>query len=340
MAATKAKSGGGARWAVLGGLVLAALVAVETGWAGFGWAQLKSSVFPRDESLLSYLPQDTAAVVVIDPHQLEIKALGAEGAGPRTSLQRTRDDVKAATGIDLAFDVDKLVLSETLAVARGRFDEKRLADKLASHRYARAEHEGVSYLARRGDDALAVIGGSILLYGDEAGVKAGITAHARGPSLEQHEATTARLRRLGWDHAVISTVRITDDKPSVRQILSGSTGPRAVGVALSTRAGVDCDVRVEAASPGAADELSRLLDEKRKGDASLASFIGAESAKVVSDMLAKATIAADTQSGDVKIHLHLDPAQLDTVSKAVKSSESLTQGYKSWRLFQLLAPSL
>ena len=339
MTATKTKGGGG-KWAVLGGLVLAALVAVEAGWAGFGWAQIRSAVFPRDESLLAWLPAETSAVVVIDPHQLKLDALGGEGSTARSSLQRTRDDIKKATGIDLAFDIDKLVLSESLAVARGRFSEKRLANKLASHQYARAEHEGVSYLARRGEDALAVIDGAVLLYGDEAGVKAGISAHAHGTSLAKHEPTTARLGALGWSHPVISTLRMTDEKPSVRQILSGSTGPRAVSLAVSTQAGLDLDLLVEAASAGAADELSRLLDEKRKGDTSLAPLIGPEAAKILSEMAAKATIAADPATGNVKIHLHLDQAQVDTLGKQIKSNQALLQGYKSVRLFQLLAPSI
>jgi hypothetical protein len=338
MAAIKAKGGGGAKWAVLGGLVLAAWVAVEAGWAGYGWAQLKSAVFPRDESLLAWVPGDTSAVVIVDPHQLKLEALGAEGTSARTALQRTRDDVKKATGIDLAFDVDKLLLSNALAVARGRFDAKKLGERLAEHRYANAEHEGVTYLVRAGEDAMAVVDGAILLYGDESGVKASITAHARGTSLEKHEPTLARLRQVGWDHAVISTVRITDDKPSVRQILSGSTGPQAFSSSLSTQAGLDLDTIVQAASSSAAEELAKLLDEKRKNDAGALALLGPESAKVLGDMARKATITVDPATSAVKIHLHLDPAQVDTLAKQLRSSQPLAEAYKNVRLFQLLAP--
>ncbi len=50
--------------------------------------------------------------------------------------------MKGATGIDLAFDVDKLLLSPSLAVAHGRFDQKKLAERLTEHRYVLAEHKG------------------------------------------------------------------------------------------------------------------------------------------------------------------------------------------------------
>lgn len=334
------KGGGGGKWVALGGLVLAVVVAVEAGWAGWGWAQLRSIIFPRDESLLAWIPGDTSAVVVVDPHQLKLDALGAESSTARTALQRTRDDVKKATGVDLAFDVDKLALSSALAVGRGRFDAKKLADRLAAHHYTRAEHEGTTYLVRAGEDALAVIDDAILLYGDEAGVRAGITAHAKGTSLEKNEQATARLRQIGWDHALVAMVRITDDKPSVREMLSGSTGPRAVSIALSTQVGLDVDAFVEAASPGAAEELAKLLEEKRKADGGLAPVVGDDAAAILADVAKKATIAADTQTGVVKIHAHLTSAQIDALAKQAKSEMPIAQMYKTIRLYQLLVPGI
>jgi hypothetical protein len=337
MAETKTgKRGSGGKWVVLGGLVLAALVAVETGWAGWGAAHLRAAVFPRDESLLGWVPGDTAALVVVDPHQLHLDALGPEGSTPRTALLRTRDDIKQATGIDLSVDVDKLVLSNALVVARGRFDGKKLQERLADHRYVPQAHEGTTVLVRAGEDAIAVIDDAVLLYGDEAGVKAGLTAHAQGTSLEKNEATTARLRQIGWNHAALVSVRITDDKPSVRQMLSGSTGPRAVSVAVSTTLGVDVDARVEAASPGGAGELAKLLEEKRKAGGEATALVGQDAAAILADVAKKATITADDAS--VRIHAHLDPAQVDALVKNAKASAPLAELYKTVRLYQLLAP--
>jgi hypothetical protein len=340
VAKSTSKRGSGGKWLVLGALALGGAVAVESGWAGYGVAQLRSAVFPRDEGLLSWVPGDTAAVVLVDPHQLKLENLGAEGGTARTALQRTRDDVKKITGIDLAFDLDKLALTSSLAVARGRFDAKKLRDRLAEHRYVAAEHEGQTYLVRAGEDALAVVDDTVLLYGDEAGVKAGLEAHARGTSLEKSEATTARLRRLGWDHAVLATVRITDDKPSVREVLTGSTGPRSVSLAMSTQLGMDLDAQVEAASPSAAEELGKLLEEKRKSEASLTPVLGAEGAKIATDVAKKATIAVDPATSVVKLHVRLEPAQLEALAQQAKAGLPLAEMYKTVRLYQLLVPGI
>ena len=333
------KRGGGRKWVVLGALALGTVVAVEAGWAGYGAARLRSAVFPRDESLLSWLPGDTGGLVIVDPHQLKLEALGTDGSTARTEIRRRIDDIKKITGIDLAFDVDKLALSGSLAVARGRFDAKKLRERLTENRYTTAEHEGYTYLVRAGEDALAVVDDSILLYGDESSVKAGLAAHAKGTSLEKNDPTTARLRRIGWDRALLATVRIADDRPSVREVLSGSSGPRAVSVAVRTQGGLDIDAEVEAAAPSAADELAKLLDEKRKSDAAIAPLVGADTAKVLADIAQKATVTADTTAGVVKIHVHLDQAQVDTLAKQAKANLPVGEMYKTLRLYQLLAPS-
>jgi hypothetical protein len=338
MAVKAKKQGGSGKWVAIAALGLAGFLGVETGWVGFGWAQLRSTVFPHDEALLSWLPGDTSAVVIVDPHQLKLKELGGESGAPRSALTRLRDDVKNVTGIDLELDVDKLVLSGSLTVARGRFSHKKLAERLAGHSYKTAEHEGATYLVRPGEDAIAVMDDSVLLYGDESAVQAGIAAHQRGTSAEKNEALTTRLRAIGWDHAVVGSVKITDEKPSVRDALTGSTGPRAVSVAFTTPVGMNLDAQVESASPGAADELAKLLEEKRKAGGQLVPFASPEAGKVLAEVASKATIKADPGSPMVQIHAHLTPAQLDTLVKEAKSSAPLGEIYKNVRLFQLLVP--
>jgi hypothetical protein len=285
------------------------------------------------------MPGDTGAILVVDPHLLDQKALGPEGSAARTALETTRDDVKKATGIDLAFDVDKLVLSPALAVARGRFDGKKLAERLAEHRYGAAEHRGVAYLVRPGEDAIAVIDGSVLLYGDAQGIEAAIDAHEGASSLEKNEPLTERLRRVGWDHPVIATVRVTDDKPSLRQILAGGGGPRAVSVAITTLAGLDVDAVVESATAGNAEELRKLLDEKRASVDAIAPLVGPEAAPILVGAAKKATLAVDAPTSSVKAHVHLDAADVETLVKLVRSNKPLAEAYKTMRLFQLLVPT-
>jgi hypothetical protein len=339
MAAIRKPAGRGrGKWMVLGVMALVAFLAVETGWAGFGWAALRSAVYPTDTALLGWVPGDTAGVAIVDPHQLKLEALGAEGNTSRAALERTRNDVKQATGIDLAFDVDKLILSPSLVVARGRFDRKKLADRLAEHRYVVAEHRGDTYLVRAGEDAIAVLDGSVLLYGDEAGIKAAIDAHEDGTALGKNDQVMTRLGQVGWNHPLLVTVRLADDKPSLHAILTGSTGPRAVTVGVTTLAGLDLESIVEAASPSAGDELSKLLEEKRRDAGALPPALGAEVTPVLSDIAKKATIANDPQTGQVKVRVHVDPAQLDTLIKNAKAAAPFAEMYKTMRLFQLLSP--
>src|SRR5262249_32945632 len=158
---------------------------------------------------------------IVDPHQLDPKALGGADSAARYHLSRTREEIKKATGIDLFFDVDKLALTPTLVIARGRFNANKLALTLAPARYTQAEHEGQSYLVRAGEDAIAVIGDKLLLYGDEEGIKAAIDSKAAGTSLAKRDEVMGRLKGVGWDHPLLVAVNITEERPSIRAVLQG-----------------------------------------------------------------------------------------------------------------------
>ena len=178
----------------------------------------------------------------------------------------------------------------------------------------------------------------MLLYGDEAGVKAAMNAQKDGTSLQKNDQVTARLSQMGWNHPLLVTVRITDDKPSVREVLTGATGPRAVTASVSTLAGLDLDAVVETPSPSAGAELAKLLDEKRKAAGSLVPGAGAEAVPIVTEVAKKATVTADPQTGAVRAHAHLDDKQLETLVKSARAALPFAEMYKSFRLFQLLAP--
>jgi len=330
---------GKAKVIVVAVLALAAFVAVKTGWMGFGWAQLKSKTFPRDEALLAWVPPDTQAVAIVDPHQLDLKALGAEQGTARAALERVRKDIKSATNIDLVFDVDKLVMTPNLVIARGRFDGEKLASKLAEYRYVKGEHNSQRYLARAGEDAIAVIDDEILLYGDEPSIKAAIDARS-GDSLEKNEKFTQRLSLMGWDRPLLVTVQLSDDRPSLRSMLTGATGPRAVTVGVRTERGLDVKADIEAASPTAADELAKLLEEKRVGAAEyFGGTLGAELSPPLAEVAKGATIKTAPPTNLVKIQAHVSQETLDRSITAAGKSTSLGEFYKTLRLFQLLAPS-
>jgi len=228
----RAKARSRAKWIVLGVLIAAVFLAVKLGFVGYGWAHLMAKVFPRDESLLRWFPGDTAAVLIVDPHQIELGTLGSEQSVLRTGLERMRADIDKATDIDIARDVDKLAITSTLVAARGRFDFEGLTARLGALSYEQREHAGKMYLARTGEDAITVIDG-VLLYGDEAAIKTGIDASGSDASLADNDKVTDRLSEMGWDHAVLVGMQFSD-KPSIRSMISGSNGPRAITVGMRT----------------------------------------------------------------------------------------------------------
>ncbi len=335
------KRRGGAKLYVLLGLVLIIVIGVQTGFAGYGLAHIKAAMFPKDEGLLEYVPASAGGVLVVDPHQVELEALGAEGGAARTYVERTRADIKKATGIDLVFDVDKLALVPGLVVARGRFSHDRVKERLAEHGYSEVDHKGNKLLVRSGEDAIAVLGGSILLYGDEASIRAGIDAEDGGASLAERDEITDRLAAGGWDHPVLGTVQLTDTKPSLRAILTGFTGPRAITVGVSMKPGLSIRAAIEAASPSAAEELRKLLEEKQKNADALKSVAGGDAGPMLADLARRAKIAAKPGSSQLTVDIDLTPEELEKlVTAAEKATSGLGEIYKDLRLFQLLTPGL
>ncbi len=329
---------GRVKWMVLGVLTLGVFIAAQAGFVGFGWAHLKASAFPRDEALLGYVPGDTVGALVVDPHQIDPKSLGGQDTAARQWLVRTRVDIQKATGIDLFFDVDKIALTPTIVVLRGRFDAHKLTERLAEAHYATADHKGQSYLVRVGEDAIALVDGNVLLYGDEAGIKAAIDAQQGGTSLEKNEPVLERLKNVGWNHPILLTLRLTDDKPSIRSILAGKTGPRAITVGITTLLGLDLSAAIESTSPAATDELKKLLEEKRGSPDSLAPVVGPGAAAILVDVAKKATITR--QESALRVQMHVEPAQLDALIKAAGGAAPIGEAYKALRLYQLLVPGL
>jgi len=326
-------------WVILLGLAVAAFLAVKTGWAGFGWAALKSRVYPGNDGLLEWIPGDTAAVAIVDPHQIHPKALGSDRSAAREWLERVRSDVKNASGVDLAFDVDKLAITPALVVMSGRFDGEKLATKLADYKYATAEHGGRTYLVRAGEDAIMAVDDNRLLYGDEASIRAAIEAEG-GASLARNEIVVQRLARMGYKQPIVGTVTLGGERPSLRAMITGSTGPHAVSFGVRAAEGIDANVTVDTGSSSDADELSRLLDEKRASVAqSVQRTTGPELASLVAKVAHDATVRSDAAAGQVDIAVHVPADTLEALIQSAEKSLPLAEAYKALRLYQLIVPT-
>jgi hypothetical protein len=320
-------------------LGLGVFAAVKTGWAGFGWADLKSRLYPGNDGLLEWIPGDTQAVAIVDPHQLHAKAFGSDKGAAREWLDRLRSDVKNASGVDLAFDVDKLAITPTLVVMSGRFDGEKLAAKLADYKYTKAEHAGRAYLVRAGEDAIMAADDNRLLYGDEASIKAAIEAEG-GASLAKNDLVVQRLARMGYKEPVVATLTLSGERPSLRTMITGSAGPHAVTLGVRVAQGLDLYATVDTGSSNAATELAHLLDEKRAG---LADLLRGKTGPELATLLAKsahdATIRPDPATGEVDLGCHVPAETLDALIQAAEKSGPLSEAYKDLRLYQLLVPS-
>jgi hypothetical protein len=327
---------------VFAAVALAVFIAAQTGFIGYGFAELKSSLFPADEGLLEYVPGTSSGVVIIDPHQLELASLGDEQSSARAALEQKRKEIKAATDIDIAFDVDKLLIAPEIAVARGRFSQDKLEERLIASGYVVSEHKGVRYLFRKGEDAIAVRG-SILLYGDEEKIKAALDAEDADTSLAENEDVKRRLSQMGWDHAVLATVRSDSERPSLRAILTGASGPRAFTASAVTKGGgLTLKVNIETASGAAVDELAKLLEEKRGSVESLKEVLGPDLTSLLADIAKATTITPAPATSAVKLEVALDAPTLDRLIKGASAALPANAGelYKNLRLYQLLVPGL
>ncbi|MGA2450578.1 MAG: hypothetical protein ABTD50_18070 [Polyangiaceae bacterium] len=332
------KRRGRAKWVALvlfGGLVF---LAVKVGWAGFAWAHIKSATVPRDDALLAWIPADTTAVAVVDPHQVSPKTLGAAQGVVRTSLERLRSDIQKATGVDLAFDVDKVAVTPSLLVMRGRFDGERITQKLAEYGYVRADYQGRHTVVRAGEDALFVSDDEVIVYGDEASIKSSADARA-GISLANDDQIVARLAQIGWNHALIGTVRLGADRPSLRAMIAGTSGPHAVTFGLRAAKGIQIDARVEVGSATSAEEFGKLLEDKRMTAGEALRSWGPDLAAQIAEVARTATVRVDAPSATVRLNATVSPDSVDALYKAASASPWVAETYKTYRLAQLLAPS-
>lgn len=320
---------------VLGGAFYAART---TGYLGFGLAHLWAQISPRDEAILSYLPLDERAFLLVSPHHLEPRALDPEGR-PFQPLERLRADVRQVAGIDLALDVDRLALSTGAAVARGRFDRPSLSTRLARAGYQEGDHRGVARWVKAGEDAVA-LDGDTLLYGDESSVKAAIDAHLdEGRSLATRPDIVARLDHIGWSHALVAYID-GNQTTSLRAALLGSTGPRGLCVAAdTTKAGVDLHALVEASSPEATEELLSLLQGKRHDLEKLVAGLGGESGPILEKAVAAATLRKGGEPAFVEAHARVTSTDVAKLTReASGATEKLRSVYHTLRLMQLLTP--
>jgi hypothetical protein len=183
---------------------------------------------------------------------------------------------------------------------------------------------------------------SVLVYGDEAAIKASIDAKdgiKAAASLASNGEVVDRLAQIGWNQPLLGTVALGGDRPSLRSMITGSTGPRAVSFGVRGDRGVDVRAAIDAVSPSAGQEVATLVDEKRANATELQALVGQDLATSVASIAKDATVKADPVTGQVAIAAHVPSESLDAVLRAAARSAPLSDTYKTFRLVQLLAPA-
>ena len=135
------------------------------------------------------------------------------------------------------------------------------------------------------------------------------------------------------------TVQLGGNHPSLQSMIAGSTGPRAISLAVRGDRGIDVNASIEAATPSAGAELAKLLDAKRANVADLQAAAGPELGSQLATVAHDATIRANPVTGQVALGVHVSAEALDTVIRAAEHSAPLADVYRTFRLVQLLAPS-
>ena len=299
------------------GLVLVGLLVVgwfvAGRWAGYAWAHVKAQAFPRDVALLAYFPDSAPFVAVVDPHLTDKASVGAEA---RARLERMRADVLEASGIDLVRDVDKIVVGQDLVVVRARYDAKELGDVLTARKYTLGEHAGLAYFVRPGDDALALAGDGLLVYGSEGAIKKAADANASGKTLLADASFVAALDEAGWRHALLARA-VVDDRPvSLREAILSSGSLKALTFSVDTRGGVlDLTLSLEAPTQGAAEELQRMLEAARKK-------LADEGKGIEADIARGAVVTLDGAKPRVHVRLHVPVAQLEAEIREVEETKA------------------
>jgi hypothetical protein len=196
---------------------------------------------------------------------------------------------------------------------------------------------GFTYFAKRGEDAFAVLGDSVLLYGTEEGVALALDAHGSGANLGRDDATLARLKEAGWGHPLLVSMRVTDDTPSVRAIVSGTGGPRSVTIAATTTPqGLDLYGTVDLASAAAAADFAKSLGARTTKE-KLAELAGDDVGAALEPIAKHTTVTAS--GAEVKVRAHADPAEVDAATRAAGKPGRILDWLLASKIVSLFKPS-
>ncbi|MBI4820475.1 MAG: hypothetical protein HY791_29680 [Deltaproteobacteria bacterium] len=228
------------------------------GYLGRWIGQARVEVTPKDSQILGYFPADARGLVGI---QVPLARVPGKAGERLRDLARDLEDV---SGVRVGFDVDTLVGDADIQVARGRFDWKKMSERLEANGYQITNESYRPLAVRKDGDALA-IDDDYLIHGQFEPVKAALDRKSSKTGATAKSRIATDLDAIGWNHAAFGVVRLADEGTSIAQVLKGQEPLRAVGASIDTT-----DTRyvivttVRASSSGSASEIASEAEKMKK----------------------------------------------------------------------------
>lgn len=158
-------------------------------------AALIPAAAAADSSLLGLAPADSEALIGINVRQILASDFGKMVMAQATGTGHP--EVKAFAdqgGFDPMHDLDEILIAapakqnpNALFLMRGKFDAAKLSQLAAMGGMKGADYHGVQIMVRAGQQggfsAVAVMDPSLIVGGDEAGVRAFVDRHGKGAGL-------------------------------------------------------------------------------------------------------------------------------------------------------------
>jgi hypothetical protein len=222
---------------------------------------------PDDDNLVGVVPDGAETVIELDVAQLRTSAwsqrlLAVSGAERTAKTQ--------AQGFDETTDVDRAVFAvneavgntTTLTIARGRFDEARLARAFGD--WTPASWRG-SRIWERGPEAVALLTARTLIRGEPATVRTAIDcAWGLAPDVQRSGVGELRRELLSGNDRVPAVVAASMVTEAMRKRVAGQidlpAGLERAGARLDLGGALQLELFGLLATPGEAADMAHNLD--------------------------------------------------------------------------------
>jgi hypothetical protein len=240
-------------------LVASGAIAYTTGYAGRAVGYARTQALPKDHTLLKFFDAKTAGVGIV---QLPL-AKAPKYEGVKNRLEGIRHDIEEVSGIRMLLDVDTIAIGSDLIAARGRFSWSRLESNLKEHGYTITNEQNRPIAVRNDTGEALTLAKGYLLHGKTPKVIEALDRIENEDGLTDESALVEYVDAVGWRHALVGAIKLSDAPLSFSEALTGNTNMRAAMVAVDFR-GEDYPLSFYLV-PGSARQSAEVVELMTKG---------------------------------------------------------------------------